>query len=96
MAEEYKRVKEAIAKLTGEDYFTDRDWEDYSQGAKDIFYKGADQILSLDGIEIRADDQTIVIPCYQDGDTEKCTYINAEPPSWIKDAGFVKVIPKGR
>lgn len=52
------------------------------------------QILSLDSIEVRADKQTIIIPCYEDGDETKCTHIEAKPPSWITDAGFIKVIPK--
>ena len=78
---EYERIRKEIAELI------------YEPGS---VYDIADQILAIDGIEIRSKDQTIVIPCYQDGDMEKCTYINAEPPSWIKEAGLIKVIPKGR
>lgn len=46
-------MREQIAKILGEGYFTDRDWEDYSQGAKELFYKEADAILSLMREEIK-------------------------------------------
>jgi len=97
--EEYERVRERIAKWLwcqeagyawGDDVVDDYE----TDLAKKTYRRKADQILALDGIEIRADDQTIIIPCYEDGDTEKCTYINAEPPNWIKDAGLIRVIPK--
>ena len=37
------------------------------------------------------EDQTILMPCYEDGDETKCTYIKAQPPSWITEANFKKV-----
>ena len=85
---EEERVREEIRQLIQDIY----DWP-YQLG-DGAFNEWADEILAIKGIRIEADDQTIVIPCYQDGDTEKCSYINANPPSWVTDAGFVGVLPK--
>ena len=52
------------------------------------------QIISLlkEHNYVRLDeDQTILMPCYEDGDETKCTYIKAQPPSWITEANFKKV-----
>jgi len=87
MSTEYERVREEAVRVL------DDVWHNYYN--LDFFQEAVRRILKTKGIEIKADDQTIVIPCYQDGDEEKCTYINAEPPSWITDAGFVKVVKEG-
>jgi hypothetical protein len=76
--EEYERVREEIKSVI------QRNVEPYSLLTKEV----ADQILSLDGIRIEADEQSL-----------PCNYSQVRTPEYgamvdMLKAGFVKVIPK--
>ena len=87
---EYKRVREEIAQKLHSDFgatcgysgtegYT---WKRIPQNERDRWLEEADQILSLKGIEIRADSQEPFTKGY-----------SADVEQMLK-VGFVKVIPK--
>ena len=76
---EYERVKEEIAKLVWD--FDDKLGIDYRALGN--------AILSLDGIEIRAADQS-----YPEIPRKDIAHIIMERDTMLREAGFIKVIPK--
>ena len=77
---EYERKREEIAELI------------YEPGS---VYDIADQILAIDGIEIRADDQSLPNNPHSPMVDRKFGTFGEGQDSMLK-AGFIKVIPKGR
>jgi len=58
---EYKRVREETAKAFYDAVFPSADWDEPSDYEKQPFYNKADQILSIKGLAILADDQSCKI-----------------------------------
>ena len=97
---EQERIREKITRIV---CWHKPNWIPYEQFTKedrDFGLPKADQILSLDGIEIRAEKQDLpepsnaIAPNYFEEVLEKKICRNAQQD--MLKAGFVKVIPKGR
>ena len=90
---EYERKREEIAKMIWYWNHTVISWEMAWDWGKDAHRERADQILSLDGIEIRADDQSLPDNlAWHKEDREFEAYCAGHND--MLGVGFVKVIPK--
>jgi hypothetical protein len=93
-----EKIAEKLYRIAGytEDFettFPNKAWHNLNTETKERWYVKADQILAIDGLEIKSDDQSLPENPYLD---EPNGYVYEEGQQTMLKAGFIKCLPKRR